>query len=224
MIKIMIIEDNPAYRKGIGRAVEKTDGMEMTQSFGTAAMALQKAAAFAKHELPNLVLLDLNLPGLSGLDALPRLKQALPEAQVIILTQSDRQDDVLRAIELGAAGYLLKSSSIPQLLDGIRTVHRGGATLDPGLAGLIMKSLKKRKPSAAPGIELSKREFEVLTLIAAGEVQKQIADRLGLSIYTVGEYIANIYKKLNVHNAPAAVAEAYKTGILPGRPPGGPES
>ncbi|WP_372798195.1 response regulator, partial [Pontiella sp.] len=176
MIKIMIIEDNPAYRKAIGRAVETADGLHMMHEFGTAAVALKKIPILGKEERPNLVLLDLNLPGLSGLDALPRLRELLPEAKVIILTQSDMQHDVLRAIELGAAGYLLKSSSIPQLLDGIRTVHRGGATLDPGLAGLIIQTLKKQPAKQTDSTELSKREFEVLTLIAEGAVQKQIAD------------------------------------------------
>lgn len=213
MIKIMIIEDNPAYRKGIALAIAKTEGMTLSHEFGTAAVALQKVPIFGKEEMPDLVLLDLNLPGISGLDALPRLKEILPEARVLILTQSDMQHDVLRAIELGAAGYLLKSSSIPQLLDGIRTVHRGGATLDPGLASLIIQTLKKQKKEDS--IDLSKRELEVLAHIADGAVQKQIADQLDLSSYTVNEYIANIYKKLNVHNAPAAVSKAYKTGILP---------
>lgn len=215
MIKIMIIEDNPAYRKGISLAIERTDGMECCREFGTAAIALREIPSFSDEEAPSLILLDLNLPGISGLDALPQIKALLPEARVIILTQSDMQEDVLRAIELGAAGYLLKASSIPQLLEGIQTVHDGGATLDPGLASLIMHSLKTGQRKAEPSIKLSKREREVITRIAEGAVQKEIAGQLGLSIYTINEYIASIYKKLNVHNAPAAVAKAYKTGILP---------
>ncbi len=215
MIKILIIEDNPAYRKGIAQAIAKTDGMELTQEFGTAAIALRKIPTLAKESAPNLILLDLNLPGISGLDALPRIKELLPEAKVIILTQSDMQEDVLRAIELGAAGYLLKASSVPRLLEGMQTVHDGGATLDPGLASLIMSSLKNKQPKTESVVELSRRELEVIARIAEGAVQKEIADQLDLSVYTVGEYIANIYKKLNVHNAPAAVAKAYKSGILP---------
>lgn len=221
MIKIMIIEDNTAYRKAIKLALTKTDNMEVCQEFGTAAIALQKLSKLKskktekEKDLPELILLDLNLPGTSGLDALPQIKSYLPKAKVIILTQSDMQQDVLRAIELGASGYLLKSSSIPTLLEGIQTVHNGGATLDSGLASLIISSLKKNKSDKTPTVELSKREIEVINLIAEGLVQKQIAEHLGISVHTVNEYIANIYKKLNVHNAPAAVAKAYKSGILP---------
>ena len=214
MIKVMIIEDNPAYRKGIVLAVGKADGMALTQEFGTAAVALQKIPALDTEKGPDIILLDLNLPGITGLDALPELKKLLPEAKVIILTQSDMQRDVLRAIELGASGYLLKASSIPQLLDGIEAVHKGGATLDPGLASLIINSLRKRTSKTERAVELSKREMQVLTLIAEGSVQKQIAHQLNLSNHTVNEYIANIYKKLNVHNAPAAVAKAYRSGLI----------
>ncbi|MDF7799311.1 response regulator transcription factor [Pontiellaceae bacterium B1224] len=215
MIKIMLIEDNAAYRKSIGWALEQADDMELTHQFGTASVALRKVSTFTDDGAPNVILLDLNLPGISGLDALPQLRILLPQAKVIILTQSDMQEDVLRAIEQGAAGYVLKSSSIPQLMEGIQTVHNGGATLDPELAGLIMNTLKKRSSKTEPATKLSKRELEVLTHIADGAVQKQIADQLGISSYTVNEYIAGIYRKLNVHNAPAAVAKAYQTGVLP---------
>jgi DNA-binding NarL/FixJ family response regulator len=215
MIKIMLIEDNAAYRKSIGWALEQTTTMQLTHPFGTASVALRKIPALAAQDRPDLILLDLNLPGLSGLDALPQLRKLLPDSKIIILSQSDLQEDVLRAIELGAAGYLLKASSVPRILEGIQTVYDGGATLDPGLAALILQSLKGRARKKHPPVELSKRELDVIARIAEGSVQKEIADQLNLSSYTVNEYIANIYKKLNVHNAPAAVAKAYKTGILP---------
>lgn len=198
----------------MGWALEQTDEMELIQQFGTAAVALRKISAFQENERPNLVLLDLNLPGISGLEALPQIKVLLPDASVIILTQSDMQKDVLRAIELGASGYLLKSSSIPQLLEGIQTVHKGGATLDPGLAALIIDSLKQGPRQKDPRIKLSKRELEVLSLIAEGSVQKQIAEQMNLSSHTINEYITNIYKKLNVHNAPAAVNKAHRQGLF----------
>lgn len=211
----MLIEDNPAYRKGIACAIENSAGMELSRQFGTAAIALRSIPSFKSDDLPNLILLDLNLPGISGLDALPQLKELLPAAKIIILTQSDMQEDLLTAIELGAAGYLLKSSSIPQLIQAIQTVNSGGATLDPGLASLIMNTLNKGTRKTAPSISLSKREFEILSLISEGSAQKQIADQLNISAFTVREYIANIYKKLNVPNAPAAISKAYRTGILP---------
>lgn len=172
-IKVMIVEDNPAYRRGICCAVAQTDGMELCQEFGTAAIALRSIPDFETSQIPNLVLLDLNLPGITGIDALPQIKPLLPEAKVIILTQSDRQADVLAAIELGAAGYLLKSSSIPQLLQGMQTVHNGGATLDSSLASLIMDTIKDSRKKEAPQIQLSKRELDVLTLIAEGAVQNK---------------------------------------------------
>lgn len=208
--RIILIEDSPAYRKGVAFTLEAQPDMELVQSFGTSEVALHHCEALQ----PDIILLDLNLPGLSGLDTIPLLKAKAPEAKIIILTQSDKEADVLLAIERGASGYLLKASSIDQLIDGIHSVRDGGATLDPSLARYILDSLHQYLAKPSGSHQLSKREMEVLTLIAEGLVQKQIATELSISVHTVSEHIHNLYEKLNVPNAPAAVAKAYKTGLF----------
>jgi DNA-binding NarL/FixJ family response regulator len=213
-IKIMLVEDNTAYRRGINCALESNPDLELISEFGTAEIALRSLQNMSTRHVPDLILLDLNLPGMSGLDALPYFRKSIPEARIIILTQSDREADVLLSIELGAAGYLLKSSSMEELMQGIQNVSNGGATLDPGLATFIIRTLRKRQHEKESRVELSQRALEVLALIAEGHSQKQIADQLGISVYTVGEHIHNIYEKLDVPNAPAAVNRAHRLGLF----------
>lgn len=210
-IRIMLIEDSPAYRKGIAFALEARPDMELCSEFGTAEIAIRSLGENA----PDMILLDLNLPGMSGLESIPQIKAKAPDAKIIILTQSEKEADVLQAIELGASGYLLKASSIDQLMNGIHKVHGGGATLDPNLARFILDTLQRTLTKTTSATSLSKRELEVLTLISEGLAQKQIASQLKISVYTVTEHIKNIYDKLEVPNAPAAVAKAYKTGLFP---------
>ncbi len=209
-LEIMLIEDSAAYRKGIACALEECSDMELVSQFGTAEIALREL----NQKSPDIILLDLNLPGISGLESIPLIKQKAPETKIIILTQSDKEADVLQAIERGASGYLLKASSIDQLVHGIHYVRDGGATLDPNLARFILDTLQQKLSKPSSVASLSKRELEILTLIADGLAQKQIASQLKISIYTVTEHIQNIYEKLNVPNAPSAVAKAYKTGIF----------
>lgn len=214
-IAITLVEDFPDYRKGIACILDGRNDMELISEFGTAEIALRSLQEGGKKNAPDIILLDLNLPGMTGLDALPLIQQEAPETKIIVLTQSDKEADILRAIRLGASGYLLKSTSIEQLINGILCVHKGGATLDQSLARFILDVLNKARPKKTEETGLSKREMEVLVLIAEGQAHKQIASQLELSIYTVTEYIQSIYKKLNVPNAPSAISKAYKSGILP---------
>ncbi|HKL22719.1 MAG TPA: response regulator transcription factor [Tichowtungia sp.] len=214
-IRLMLIEDSEDYRKGIICALDTKPDIKMISQYATAEIALRNLQEPAGKNRPDIILLDLNLPGMSGLDAVPLIRQQVPDVKIIILTQSDKEADVLRAIRLGASGYLLKSASVSSLIEGIELVYSGGATLDSHLAGFILNTLSERLPEVTPNVPLSKRETDVLTLIAEGEAQKQIAAQLDISTYTVSEYINNIYSKLEVHNAPAAVAKAYRSGILP---------
>jgi len=213
-IRILLVEDHPEYRDVIEMLLGREPDMELVAQFGSSEGALSRLQEHQPRLEPDVILLDLNLPGMSGLDALSLLVKAVPTAKIIILTQSDKEADVLRAITLGAAGYLLKSASSKQVTDGIRNVMAGGATLDAGVARFILKSLQERLPKTDAAPQLSKRELDVLALIADGLAHKEIAARLNIGNTTVVTHINHIYEKLNVTNAPAAVSKAHRAGLL----------
>jgi DNA-binding NarL/FixJ family response regulator len=213
-IKVMLVEDNPSYRKGIACALEEEPDIELISQFGTAEIALRSIQDATGEAVPDLILLDLNLPGMQGLDAIPWIKKYTPDTKILILTQSDNEADVLSAIRQGAIGYLLKSTAVEELTRGIRDVMKGGAAIEPGLARFILQTLQKKLPDQAMELGLSDREFEVLTLIGDGLLKKQVADQLGVSQRTVATHLEHIYKKLQVKNAPSAIGKAFRLGIF----------
>lgn len=214
-IRIMLVEDHAGYRETIATALELEDNMELVGQYGTAEIALRKLQSSTESELPDVILLDLNLPGFHGLEAMPWISQYAPKAKTIVLTQSDNVPDINRAITQGAAGYLLKSATLREIIDAIQTVVDGGASLDPDVARYILNSFQTPKNNAEqPDKGLSQRELETLELIGQGLAKKEIADKLDISITTVAYHVKHIYEKLNVANAPAAVDRAHRLGIL----------
>lgn len=214
----MLVEDNPEYRRVIDIAIKREPTMELVSQVGTAERALRSFQDMSTRIVPDIILLDLNLPGMSGLDALPHFTQAVPDSPIIVLTQSDNENDVLQAISLGAKGYLLKSATIQQIKDGIQTVMDGGSTLDPAVSRFILdtlKTLKTKLPKGEQGGLLSDRELETLMLLGDGLQKKEIADQLGISAFTVATHIRHIYEKLEVQNAPAAIHRAHRLGLFP---------
>lgn len=214
-IRVMLVEDNPEYREVISLALEDESGIELISQFGTSEIALRSLQDMSTRKVPDLVLLDLRLPGMDGLDSLPYFKSALPDAKIMILTQSDDEADVLRAISRGASGYLLKSSRVNQITDGISTVMVGGAPLDSGVARFILDTLQNNMPKDEVENMLTPRELEILTLLGDGFVKKEIAMQLGISYTTVDTHVAHIYEKLEVRNAPSAINRAHRLGLFP---------
>ena len=214
IIRTMLVEDNRDYRSVIEHALEVEPDIELVSQFSTPEIALRSLEDHKTRKVADLILLDLRLPGMDGLEALPWFLKALPDAKVIILTQSDAEADVLKAIKLGAAGYLLKSTRADQLIDGIRNVMSGGASLEAGVARLIIETLQTKLPDNKPEQLLSKRELEILTLLAEGLAKKEICNQLKISYSTVDTHVAHIYNKLDASNAPAAISKAYRKGIL----------
>ncbi|MDB4345733.1 response regulator transcription factor [bacterium] len=213
-IRIMLVEDNEEYRDVIQFAINREADLELFSQFGTAEMAISSIEKIRSKLFPQVILLDLRLPGLSGLEAIPHLQDRLPDAKVIILSQSDAESDVVRAITLGASGYLLKSSTVQQVTNAIRTVMQGGASLDPSVAQYLVKSLQGRPKPLEVNKLLSERESEVLELLADGLQKREIAEKLHISYPTVDAHVRHIYEKLNVKNAPSAVRTAYRMGIF----------
>jgi len=214
-IQVMLVEDHPEYRDTVEFALEKESDMELSSQFGTAERALhhlqdQHAAAKA-----DIVLLDLNLPGISGLESISQFRSTAPNVRIIVLTQSDNEADVLRAISLGASGYLLKSSALRTITDDIRIVMEGGATLDGKVASYIFNKLRTQLPPGEMDAVLTERETEVLSLLSEGLGRKEIAKRLFIANRTVSSHIESIYEKLGVKNGPAAISRAFRLGLFP---------
>lgn len=213
-IRISLVEDHPEFREVISLVLQNEPDFELINSFGSAERALRKFENATGIESSDIVILDLNLPEMSGLEALPWIQTYQPNAKIIILSQSDSEADIIKAIELGASGYLLKASEITQIADAIRSVANGGASLDPKVAKYILQHLTAKPVALEIAKPLSKREMEILRLISEGMLKKQIAHQLGISLNTVVRHIVHIYEKLEVQNAAAAVTKGYRSGIL----------
>ncbi len=213
-IQVMLVEDNKDYREVVNLAIEEEDDLEILDQYGTTEIALRDLQSLERPR-PDIILLDLRLPGMGGLDSIRYFKEYAPKAKIVILTQSDQEADVLRAILLGASGYLLKSARVKEIVDGIRLVYRGGATLDPSVAKFLLQNLQSRLPHENLDVGLSDREMEILKLLSEGLVKKQIAQKLSIGYATVDTHVGHIYEKLHVNNAPSAVGKAYKLGLFP---------
>jgi DNA-binding NarL/FixJ family response regulator len=213
-IRIMLVEDHASYRAAIIAILEQTENMEVHSQFGTAEIALRSLQPPTTDPLPDVILLDLNLPGMSGLETIPWIRKYAPDVQIIILTRSDNTADVQCAISEGADGYLLKSATLKEITEGIETVAEGGASLDPDVARYILNTLRRKSTQPQPQKALSTREMEILELLGEGLLKKEIADRLQITPPSVATYVRRIYEKLEVQNAASAINKAYRSGIL----------
>lgn len=214
IISILLIEDSPEYREVVSLAIEEEKDMELVNKFGAAEVALRSLQDPSVRSIPDLILLDLNLPGMNGFDAIPWINKYAPDTKIIALTQSNKEADVIRAISLGASGYLLKASTLQQIKEGIRTVMAGHALLDQGIAHYILNAIKSKSTQVQLEKPLSDREIEILNLLAAGARKKDIADQLNIGYGSVATYTRRIYEKLQVENAPAAIHKAHRLGLF----------
>ena len=209
-MKILVVDDEQPARDRLKQLLDDEPDYEVVGEAANGRAAIERTAELQ----PDILLLDLHLPGMSGLEALRWIKEYSADTEVIILTQSDKVSEVDRALREGASGYLLKSATLKEIIAGIQVVRQGGASLDPEVARYLLHALQ-RQPSPAPSAKtLSDREHEILTLLGEGFVKKEIADQLSISITTVAYHVKHIYQKLDVVNAPAAINKAYKSGIL----------
>lgn len=213
-ITLMLVEDSAEYRHVIQFAFKDDPNMELVGVFGTAEQAMRSLQNESTRIVPDIVLLDLNLPGISGLEALPDIARLAPGSKILVLTQSETEADVIGAIRLGAAGYLLKSSSVQELRSGIQIVADGGASVDPKMAMYLLDAVRDGALATNSDPAISKREMEILSLIGQGLARKEIAERLDISHKTVANHIAHIFEKLDVPNSPAAINKAHEIGLL----------
>jgi DNA-binding NarL/FixJ family response regulator len=214
-IRILRVGLDPKSHQALARALKNEPGFELLSPFKTSMQAIDSLRHCAEDAQPDIILFDPSLAGTGGLAAIPLFDAAVPAAKLVIHTHSDLEADIFAAIKHGVAGYFLKSSPLPQLIDGFRRVWEGDALLDPRLTKFTLSALQSRLPALEETKPLlSPRELEVLKLLAAGYAKKDIAKQLYLSTTTVITHATHIYQKMKVSNAPAAVTQAYKLGIF----------
>lgn len=198
-IKVVIVEDDKTIREGFTYLINATSKFAVTNSYSNAEEAIQKLQANA----PDVILLDIELPGINGIDAIPKIKNILPKVHILMLTVYDREELVFKALTNGASGYLTKNSNTERIVDAIQEVMDGGAPMSMNIAKIVIKSFHKN-----PNSPLTKRETEILEQIAEGKSRSKIAKELFVDLETVKSHIKNIYSKLNVHSREDAIKQA----------------
>ena len=206
MTTISIVEDNDQLRATLARLIGREEGLRCVSHYANAEAAL----AGLPNDRPDVVLMDINLPGINGVECVRRLKQALPETLAVMLTAYEDTENIFNALAAGASGYLLKRAPRAELLEAIREVRSGGSPMTPHIARLVVQSFQKAAPSSPATENLSAREQEVLDCLSKGFLYKEIAEKLGISYETVHTYIRRIYEKLQVRTRTEAVAKFLK--------------
>lgn len=214
-LKVMVVDDHPMWRDAVARDLAEA-GCEVVATAGDGLQAVRRAQAAG----PDVLVLDLNLPGLPGVRVCQELVGANPALRVLVLSASGEHADVLEAVKSGATGYLLKSASTDELLDAVRRTAAGDAVFTPGLAGLVLGEYRRLATEPAPAApdevgapQLTDRETEVLRLVAKGLSYKQIAERLVISHRTVQNHVQNTLGKLQLHNRVELVRYAIERGL-----------
>jgi two-component system NarL family response regulator len=209
-IRVLVADDHSLFRDGLVSLLEAA-GYEIAAQVGDGLEALEQT----KRTAPDLILLDLSMPHLSGQEALPQLLKLAPEAKIVILTVSEEDDDLLGAIEAGAHGYLLKSIDADEFLDLLSSLEQGEAAVTGHTAARLMAKLaENRLPSKTVAEELTTRELELLELVGTGLSNRAISEQLAISTNTVKYHLKNIFQKLGAQNRAEAVANAIRAGIL----------
>jgi DNA-binding NarL/FixJ family response regulator len=202
--KIAIVEDNRGLRESVVEWLKGAGEMKLVAACPSAEAALRELPP----QKPDVVLMDINLPGADGIECVTKLKPLLPETQFLMLTAYEDAQRIFAALEAGASGYLLKRSSRDQLLQAIAEIRQGGSPMSAQIARKVVQSFQKTAP--AQDFALSPRETEILKLLAEGLLYKEISDRFGNSVYTINAHIRRIYEKLHVQSRSQAVAKFMK--------------
>jgi DNA-binding NarL/FixJ family response regulator len=200
LIKVAIVEDDSRFRQSLRRVIESKPGLKCIAEYGTGA-----EAGKILRDMPDVVLMDLNLPDCSGAEVTAQLKAQLPNLSVVILTVYNDADHIFKALRAGACGYLLKQASAPEILEAIADAYRGGAPMTSEIARKVIAAFHETKPASSPMEALAPREQEILELVANGYANKEIADKLAITLSTVCWYLHEIYKKLHVQSRVQAV-------------------
>jgi len=209
-LKVGIIEDQPNIREGLKLLIDGTGGYRCVGSFGSMEEALEQIG----REPPDVLLVDIGLPGMSGIEGIRRIKNRHPQLAMMMLTVYDDDRRIFDALCAGACGYLLKKTPPARLLESLREVAGGGAPMSPEIARRVVALFREIRPPAEADYQLTPHELRILTLLVEGHNYKTAADELGVSINTIRFHMRSIYEKLQVHSKSEAVSKALRNRII----------
>ncbi|AWB68083.1 DNA-binding response regulator [Saccharobesus litoralis] len=210
-INVWIVEDDATYRRTLERVLSRADAINSCRAFPSC-IEFFTTLDDEPATRPDLILMDLGLPRMGGVEGIKKLSEIAPDIIVVVLTVFSEKGKVLEALEAGAAGYLLKSASGPEIVKGLQEVIKGGSVLSPEIAKVVLDNIQK--PVTSEDYKLATREIEVLEKLSLGQSVKEISRSLAISQSTVSTYLARIYAKLEVQSQSGAVAKALRSGII----------
>lgn len=218
--RIGIVDDNATVRNRLRQRFEFAEDISISCEAYSAQNFLDQYEQLDHAKRPNVVLMDIEMPGMSGIEATEIVKRKYPDLEIIIQTVFEDDDKIFEAIQAGASGYLLKDDDISTYVEAINDVSKGGAPLSPGIARKVLRLMRNGAPPKTPSlpqkptIEISKREREILECIVDDMLENEIADKLFISPHTVHTHIKNIYKKLHVHSRASVVRMALENNLV----------
>jgi len=211
MIRVVIVEDQKPIREGLAVLIAGTDGLECAANYGNC----EDMLARAESDRADVILMDIGLPGMSGIEGIREVKRIRPEVTTLVLSVYEDDDNIFEALCVGASGYLVKKTPPARLIEAIQEAHEGGSPMTSHIARKVVSLFKTNfKPSQESEVKLSDREREILTGLSDGDSYGSIADSLFISVDTVRYHIRNIYRKLQVHSQSAAVSHAIRKGLI----------
>lgn len=209
-IKIAVVEDIRDIREGLATLINFTEGFECTGSY----RSMEEAIARLRHDLPDVLLSDIGLPGMSGIEGIRILKERFPDLTILMLTVYDDDERIFDALCAGASGYLLKRTSPAKIIENIREVAGGGAPMSPEVAARVIRLFRDVRPPGKADYELTPHETRLLKLLVEGYNYTTAAAKLGVSFNTVKFHMRHIYEKLQVHSKSEAVAKALRDRLV----------
>jgi DNA-binding NarL/FixJ family response regulator len=210
MIRLVIYDDDEQRRLSLKAVISMSDNMTCVADFSDCREVIRNMEEY----YPDVVLMDISMPYVSGINAVSQIKNQFPEIRIIMQTVFEDPEKIFSALQAGAEGYLLKSASAEKITQSIEDVYRGGAYMTPSVALKVMQYFNAPSPKKEAEYSLTSKELEVLQLLSQGQGYKMVADSLGISYYTVNDHIKRIYYKLHVHSIGEAVALAYQKKIV----------
>ena len=210
MIRVVIFEDNRNLREGLAALIGGTVGFECRGAFPNCNNLLKNIA----QTKPDVILMDIEMPGMNGIEAVQMIKEQFPETKILMETIFDDDEKIFKSICAGAEGYILKNTSPAEIMESIKEIYEGGSPMTPSIANRVLKMVKEKPYVSDNSFDLSLREKEILAFLVKGMSYKMVASNCFISIETVNVHVKNIYKKLQVHSKTEAVAKAIKNRIV----------